>query len=542
MKNLILYCLLFSLFGAAAQADTALCNRRKEIVGAVEYELKKNCADISNAEIDGLAQLQINFPSKPSPISANDLEGFNSLKRLSVLQNFHNYENTDAFILTRDALRSTPSLEYLYTSWTPEDHASFKETLSYLPKLKTLLMADQNYSQIRFPLEESDFARNPELEVLKLSVGRNDTPTQIQGDLFKGNPRLNYVEFNLKNRKVQFGDNFHSLNPSASLYFASYYYGLSFAPNSFKDVKLSSLVIPGTHLNVGLFPGAQIGKIELSSFKPEFVSNETFAGMGYLGILTLSMDYYAPQGIWVFPEDFFSSLRFVEGLAITMSSSTEWKPKPDFLVGFDKLRELSVPGQIYDIVGPITLFNQLPRLETLKYDPYWRINQDFPPRRYNRSLGSSCFSPGTQLKVGDRCSEDHSVYAGLIQEKKIFSTPSNCNGGGCSGGIPIETRDEISATWNGASSFCQKLQFGGHQDWRLPTMDELSLLYQNQDAIGGFNRGNDEVNWGIYWSSDSITGYPDLSRIVMFSGTPPLNSNWPKDRLGFYRCVRSVAQ
>ncbi|MBL7688988.1 MAG: DUF1566 domain-containing protein [Bdellovibrionaceae bacterium] len=364
---------------------------------------------------------------------------------------------------------------------------------------------------------------------------------QIQGDLFKGNPRLIDLQFSLKSRKVQFGDNFRSLNPAASLYFDSYADGLSFAPNSFKDVKLSSLVIPGTHLNVGLFSGAQIGKIEFSSFKPEFVSKETFAGMGYLGMLTLGMDYYAPQGVWVFPEDFFSSLRFVEGLGITMSSGSEWKPKPDFLVGYDRLRELSLPGQVYDIVEPSTLFNQLPRLETLNYDPYWG-EKDFPARSYKRNFGSSCFSTGAQLEIGTRCSEDHSVYAGMIQGKKVFSTPSNCDGGGCSAGFPIETQDKSSATWDGARSFCQRLRFGDHQDWRLPTMDELNLLYQGQNAIGGFNTGNAEVNWGVYWSLDSTENYPDLRRIVMFSGTPPVKSNWPKDRLGFYRCVRSVAQ
>ncbi|MBL7688200.1 MAG: hypothetical protein JNJ49_09200, partial [Bdellovibrionaceae bacterium] len=161
MKVSLLFCLLFSLFGTAAQAEIPLCNRRKEIVGAVEHELKKNCANISKAEFDGLTQLEMYFGSKVAPINADDLAGFNSLKRLWVLQTFHNYDNTDAFILTRDAFRSTPSLEILYTSWTPEDHTSFKEALSYLPKLKTLLMADQNYSQIRFPIEESDFARNP---------------------------------------------------------------------------------------------------------------------------------------------------------------------------------------------------------------------------------------------------------------------------------------------------------------------------------------------------------------------------------------------
>jgi hypothetical protein len=44
--------------------------------------------------------------------------------------------------------------------------------------------------------------------------------------------------------------------------------------------------------------------------------------------------------------------------------------------------------------------------------------------------------------------------------------------------------------WVEANSECEALGDG----WRLPTKDELNLLYLNKDRIGGFSKGN-------YWSS-----------------------------------------
>jgi hypothetical protein len=44
--------------------------------------------------------------------------------------------------------------------------------------------------------------------------------------------------------------------------------------------------------------------------------------------------------------------------------------------------------------------------------------------------------------------------------------------------------------WEDANKACESLGNG----WRLPTKDELNLLYLNRDAIGGFSNG-------VYWSS-----------------------------------------
>ena len=45
-------------------------------------------------------------------------------------------------------------------------------------------------------------------------------------------------------------------------------------------------------------------------------------------------------------------------------------------------------------------------------------------------------------------------------------------------------------SWDAAKRACKKLGRG----WRLPTKDELNVLYENKDKIGGFSNS-------LYWSS-----------------------------------------
>lgn len=49
--------------------------------------------------------------------------------------------------------------------------------------------------------------------------------------------------------------------------------------------------------------------------------------------------------------------------------------------------------------------------------------------------------------------------------------------------------------YEGAKIICEKSRIGDYKDWRLPTIDELEFLYNNQELIGSFS--NNEC----YWSS-----------------------------------------
>jgi hypothetical protein len=47
---------------------------------------------------------------------------------------------------------------------------------------------------------------------------------------------------------------------------------------------------------------------------------------------------------------------------------------------------------------------------------------------------------------------------------------------------------EFEATWDNAISRCRNLNYGGFNNWRLPTREELDLMYKNlkQKGLGGF--------------------------------------------------------
>lgn len=55
--------------------------------------------------------------------------------------------------------------------------------------------------------------------------------------------------------------------------------------------------------------------------------------------------------------------------------------------------------------------------------------------------------------------------------------------------------------WYNAKRACAALGNG----WRLPTLDETAILYQNKDKIGGFAHGE----YDYYWSSNEFYGMND---------------------------------
>ncbi len=61
--------------------------------------------------------------------------------------------------------------------------------------------------------------------------------------------------------------------------------------------------------------------------------------------------------------------------------------------------------------------------------------------------------------------------------------------------IEVMKTDLGEMTWDEAKTACEKLELGG--GWRLPTMEELKIIYKKRNKIGGFTNG-----W--YWSSTEL--------------------------------------
>ena len=71
----------------------------------------------------------------------------------------------------------------------------------------------------------------------------------------------------------------------------------------------------------------------------------------------------------------------------------------------------------------------------------------------------------------------------------------------------LTTEDLGGMNWNEAKEACAKVGDG----WRLPTKDELNILYENMDKIGGFT---DEE----YWSSTEGDFYNRACAQIFYHG------------------------
>jgi hypothetical protein len=73
-------------------------------------------------------------------------------------------------------------------------------------------------------------------------------------------------------------------------------------------------------------------------------------------------------------------------------------------------------------------------------------------------------------------------------------------------------------TWEEAKTACSKL---GHR-WRLPNRDELKLLYQNSEKIGGLKINSDQFYWGI----DESYGIRPYAQCMQDGGGVDGNVKW----------------
>jgi len=78
--------------------------------------------------------------------------------------------------------------------------------------------------------------------------------------------------------------------------------------------------------------------------------------------------------------------------------------------------------------------------------------------------------------------------------------------------------------WYDAKIACQKLGAG----WRLPTIKELNMFYENREEIGGFASFS-------YWSSTENDNYYAWSQ----NFTNGIQSNFNKYGTGYVRAIRA---
>lgn len=100
--------------------------------------------------------------------------------------------------------------------------------------------------------------------------------------------------------------------------------------------------------------------------------------------------------------------------------------------------------------------------------------------------------------------------------------------------LMVQKKDLGEGTWDVANTICNNSTTGGFDDWRLPTLDEFTILYRNRNEIGGFVTTTVTDKEIFYWSS---TAYKDSSHWSQSfsSGTQITSANTAANNC---RCVR----
>ncbi len=102
----------------------------------------------------------------------------------------------------------------------------------------------------------------------------------------------------------------------------------------------------------------------------------------------------------------------------------------------------------------------------------------------------------TSTEIGDEM-EDGTIYAGVSPDtgRPMYAMPADA---------------PTTFTFKKAAKYAKKLDAHGHKDWRVPTKNELNVLYENRNEgklKGTFNEtGSNPAGW--YWSSSqALTNY-----------------------------------
>jgi hypothetical protein len=165
---------------------------------------------------------------------------------------------------------------------------------------------------------------------------------------------------------------------------------------------------------------------------------------------------------------------------------------------------------------------------------------------------------GQECWTADATGGMKQLYVGIYNGKQYFTTPGGCTDSGtptCAGGTDTvkkawatttpEANTSLgltnatdgkgqSLTLSGyatanAAKYCENMTYAGYSDWYLPARQELSFLYQNSPAIGGFMYSI--VSW--YCSST------EMNSDAWFFSFSNGYINYTSKGIEFYvRCVR----
>jgi hypothetical protein len=139
---------------------------------------------------------------------------------------------------------------------------------------------------------------------------------------------------------------------------------------------------------------------------------------------------------------------------------------------------------------------------------------------------------GTLSKVADIpakvCKEDR-VYiekdTNLMWQDQAYTEAEN-------GAFKRQKSIEKAGSYRHAIRYCERLNYGGFSDWRLPTSDELTHVHSKEGQVFTYFRDND------FWSS---TPTVDGKYYVVFPADAIRYARSPRQS-NFVRCVRCIVE
>ena len=78
--------------------------------------------------------------------------------------------------------------------------------------------------------------------------------------------------------------------------------------------------------------------------------------------------------------------------------------------------------------------------------------------------------------------------------------------------------DEIKSNWEQACDYCYRLEVGNRKGWRIPTIEELASLVDNDNYNPALptNHPFTNVQSSFYWSGSTYASYPGFAWGVYF--------------------------
>jgi len=102
----------------------------------------------------------------------------------------------------------------------------------------------------------------------------------------------------------------------------------------------------------------------------------------------------------------------------------------------------------------------------------------------------------------------------------------------------IWQQSDIKKNWETANTYCEGLDHANHQDWRLPSIEELKTIVMSTKSTVMIDPiAFPDTKPSLYWSSTTFESNPSNAMIVDFS-----NGESYSEEKGFKNYVRCVRQ